>query len=197
MTAGTKKRRSASGFTLIELMIVVAIIGVLAALAIPNFIRYQLRSKTAEARTAFSGIRISQEAFRSEHDNYADITQTQPGVLPGALKTAWNAPAFLCPSTCDRTSTNTCTTFDCIGFAPSGQIYWQFRSPHRMAAGTTTAEFAIGGQADLDADAQEGNLAYRSANQMGMVVGMVHDGLSTCATAISASEVVDCDPNVY
>ncbi|MFL5319161.1 MAG: prepilin-type N-terminal cleavage/methylation domain-containing protein [Myxococcaceae bacterium] len=59
------------GFTLIELMIVVAIIGILAAIAIPNFIRFQAKSKQSEAKTNLKTVYTSQKAYFGEKDNYS------------------------------------------------------------------------------------------------------------------------------
>jgi len=59
------------GFTLIELMIVVAIIGILAAIAIPNFNRFQAKSKQSEAKTNLKGIFTAAKARLAEKDDYA------------------------------------------------------------------------------------------------------------------------------
>jgi len=58
------------GFTLIELMIVVAIIGILAAIAIPNFVKFQCRSKQSEAKGNLKAIYVAEEAYRGEYDTY-------------------------------------------------------------------------------------------------------------------------------
>jgi type IV pilus assembly protein PilA len=58
------------GFTLIELMIVVAIIGILAAIAIPNFLRFQAKSKQSEAKSNLGAIGTSAESYRVEKDTY-------------------------------------------------------------------------------------------------------------------------------
>nr|AFX67099.1 pilin [Myxococcus sp. 159B07] len=61
------------GFTLIELMIVVAIIGILAAIAIPNFIKFQARSKQSEAKTNLKALYTAQKSFFSEKDRYSNF----------------------------------------------------------------------------------------------------------------------------
>lgn len=62
------------GFTLIELMIVVVIMGVLATLAIYSMIGYIQRSKTAEAREVVTNIMAAQDAYRGEVGSYLDAT---------------------------------------------------------------------------------------------------------------------------
>ena len=59
------------GFTLIELMIVVAIIGILAAIAIPNFMSYQCKAKASEAKSNLGNLMTAQEAYRAEYDMYS------------------------------------------------------------------------------------------------------------------------------
>ena len=62
------------GFTLIELMIVVAIIGILAAIAIPNFLNYQCKSKQSEAKQSLGTLAKNEEAYFAEHDTYTTST---------------------------------------------------------------------------------------------------------------------------
>jgi type IV pilus assembly protein PilA len=66
-----KMLKNKKGFTLIELMIVVAIIGILAAIAIPNFMTYQCKAKQSEAKTLLGAIRTSQEVYYAENSTYA------------------------------------------------------------------------------------------------------------------------------
>ena len=67
--------RNQKGFTLIELMIVVAIIGILAAIAIPNFLKYQAKARQTEAKTNLGGIFVASTSYFGELAQYGNFAQ--------------------------------------------------------------------------------------------------------------------------
>ncbi len=79
--------RNSKGFTLIELMIVVVIIGILAALAIPRFMRSTTKSKQSEAKQLLKQIYTMQRAFRQEFNTYTLNGVTASAAAPAAFAT--------------------------------------------------------------------------------------------------------------
>jgi type II secretion system protein G len=62
--------RNQMGFTLIELLITVAIIAILAAIAVPNFLEAQTRSKVSRSKADFKTLQTALETFRVDHNDY-------------------------------------------------------------------------------------------------------------------------------
>jgi type IV pilus assembly protein PilA len=78
-----KVHKGAEGFTLIELMIVVAIIGILAAIAIPQFAAYRARAYSTAAESDVRNARTAQEVLQADNQLYG-ATAGAAAVLPGA-----------------------------------------------------------------------------------------------------------------
>lgn len=165
-----KKVQNKEGFTLVELMIVVAIIGILAAIAIPNFLAYQLKSKSAEAKTNIGAIKTSLVAYAAERDEYLTASSTPAGNAT-TQKLAWTPIGG--------------EGFESLGFAPSGDVYFRYaidteanyafddtalvadgpaaaaatNRPGGGIAPTVGADVRINAQSDLDGDAVAGGFS--------------------------------------
>ena len=75
--------RNSHGFTLIELMIVVVIIGILAAIAIPNFAALQSRAKEGSTKSNMHTFQLAVEDYGVQNDGqYADLAQSVAPLLP-------------------------------------------------------------------------------------------------------------------
>ena len=122
-----------TGYTIIELMITLGLIGILATLAIPSFLRLQLRAKTAEGRTNIAAIREAEETYYSEFNFYVGALPPMP-VAIGAQKTSWGLPVT------DPHGFNT------LGFTPEGAMYFQY------AVTTDSTSYTIAARSDVDGD---------------------------------------------
>jgi type IV pilus assembly protein PilA len=102
-TSPNDRSLTSAGFTLVELMITVAIIGVLALLATVGYARWARTAKTAEATAMLGGIKSAEETWRAEHLSYKDVSKDlityYPLEPPSDKKIAWR-PASCAAAVC-------------------------------------------------------------------------------------------------
>jgi type IV pilus assembly protein PilA len=139
-------RERSRGFTLVELMIVVAIIGILASVAIPSFLNYQLTSKRAEAFANLSSLAKAQKAYFAEFNTFVSVN-SEPS---GALATA--------PTTIKRPSASVDTAFAVVGWAPEGDVFFDYDTVTNAVPQAATCTcvgpcFTAAAYGNLDGDA--------------------------------------------
>ena len=145
-------RKRSKGFTLIELMIVVAIIAILAAIAIPQYKKFQLKAKTAEAKANIGAIYHCEVSYAAETGKL--LTEAYYPGGAGKNKQTWN----------EANSGN----FSSLGFTSAGPVYYDYGitsgdhtsdpSSANPASGNVTdgdgPNITILARGDLDGDGQ-------------------------------------------
>jgi type IV pilus assembly protein PilA len=141
-------RNNKSGFTLVELMVVVAIIGILATLAIPQYSKFQSKARQSEAKVGLAGIQTAEQTFQTEHASFSSCLgdigfsstsakryytigfstlfgtglQTISTTCGGAGANSTWIPATVTPSATPSNSSMTASTFtaEAVGVVKSG-----------------------------------------------------------------------------
>lgn len=150
-----RNRNLDRGFTMIELMIVVAILGILASVAIPAFQTYQNRSKRSESYSNVASIAKLEKGYFAEYNRFAP--QATPGLpMPAAAlgphKRAWDAASVIEYST--------------IGYKPDGQMY------HSYGVDLCAANdcFTVSAFGDTNGDANVSLIQYVHPSVTGVTV---------------------------
>lgn len=134
--------RGCNGFTLIELMLTVSIVGILATVAIPTMMRFQLKAKAAESRVNIAAIREAEEIYFAESGVYVSAVPVLPLSI-GPVRVAW------------LLADTDVHGFNKIGWAPEGELYFQYGVK-------TNGELAytIEARSDIDGDGAYNTWGY-------------------------------------
>lgn len=161
--------------------------GILAAIAIPNFVRYQLRSKSAEARVNLAMLRTTQEARYADWQRY--LKAEPAGNTPSQARAAFSPGS--CNPACGRESPEACTSFACLDFDP-GQTYFRYACDVN-ADGSAFTCAALG---DLNGDGAFSLWAVAGGDGDPPPVPDFSGRSPPCAGLVK-DQVVDCTPGTY
>lgn len=144
-----RPRQKVCGFTIIELMIAVIVVGVVASLAFPAFQGAMRKSRRAEAFAALSAVQLAQERWRANKLNYTDQLTNAANATPPGLGLAGSTPSGYYNISLGATSA---TGYTALATAAGG-----------------TSQASDGDCAKLSVRVDVGNLLYGSATLTGVI----------------------------
>ena len=170
------RSNSEAGFTLVELMIVVGIIGLLSAIAVPNFISYQARSRRSEAYVNLAAIARIQSAYHAERGEYFEAGAWPNFAAYGGLsarKMEWDAASEL--------------AYAELGWKPEGQVFYAYDTNTGATACTCTMCFTATAAGDVDDDDLNSAVMYVHPERApeGVVLGECPSGLFGFGTPVN------------
>ena len=172
MTTALDDRDGVRGYTILELMISIAIIGIIASIAIPIFSRYQANAKSSEAQTNLGSLRVAQEAYFTEHDRYRSAA-AEPVLIPGMTQVDFNSAA---------------PGFAALGWTPEGRVYFSYA----IATSADGTGYTSDAGADIDGDGIVQLWGYSKPDS----AGGVQNGTVGCNVAfLTPDEVGRCSTN--
>lgn len=151
-------------------MFVVAIIGILSAVAIPLLLNYQLRSKSAEGKSNLGVIRVLEHSYFSDHGQFLSV-DPEPPLIPGSRAAAFNAAAGFHP----------------LGFEAEGRVYFSY--------GVNVTDDGVGYTTDAAADIDSDGFPQIWGFSKPDGAGARGPGRVGCnVAALKSEQVGPCDP---
>jgi prepilin-type N-terminal cleavage/methylation domain-containing protein len=172
MTVRVQRR---AGFTLIELLIVIGIIGLLSAIAVPNFISYQARSRRSEAYANLSAVARLQTSFHAERGEFFEAGAWPDYVAHGGLSTnkmQWDALSE--------------AAYADLGWKPEGAVFYAYDTNTGATPCTCVQCFTATAAGDVDSDGLPSAVMYvhPETDAEGVFVGECPSGLFGFGTPI-------------
>ncbi len=169
------RSNSEAGFTLIELLIVVGIIGLLTAIAVPNFISYQARSRRSEAYVNLAAVARLQNTYHAERGEYFEAGAWPDFTAYGGLSTrkmTWDAASE--------------TAYAGLGWSPEGAVFYAYDTNTGATPCTCLVCFTATAAGDVDDDDLNSAVMYvhPETDAGGGVVGECPSGLFGFGTPV-------------